>query len=491
MMTSKTLISRKRPNTFENDSQIAKKKKLECKNLPNELWLKIMNYLSTKDLIKNLTLVCKNFKSLTKDVKYLKLEDISNLEFEPAINLLKTTKHLKEICLSTRFKYDEKNKKRPKNQLLIQALKSSKNIKSIKLQPFNGFVLKEEDEIEDDIQEFILWEHNLDSFKRIKSYCKELEHLHLRDVTFGSNSVISQIAQITSLKSFKISTRSWYGTFTPKIILELANNCHNLEAITFHIKIERKNIEQMKHALDTFFNARRQTLKSFEISCSFKFRKDWGIIESHLLEKLNLCQHLEEISMKEFEIQDSTMVDILNLPKLRTLVLQSGTLYNTKFWSFSQGYSLMNLKYLKLGYGYKSQRNSFTLGFAKMNFPVLERFALDIITSDAETNQEDNSTMALIQLVDNSPKLKSIQLYGEYFHNRTWRDCSEYYCRKRNIFVTFGTFTNVNMFKNHQKFQNDFENIMEDKDPRTKTKYDDMKSNFLTWQQINNWWTWD
>ena len=59
MMSSRSLISRKRPNTFENEVQIAKKKKMECKNLPNELWLKIMNYLSAKDLLKNLAHVTK------------------------------------------------------------------------------------------------------------------------------------------------------------------------------------------------------------------------------------------------------------------------------------------------------------------------------------------------------------------------------------------------------------------------------------------------
>ena len=373
MMTSKSSISRKRPNTFESEVQIAKKKKLECKNLPNELWLKIMNCLSTKDLINNLALVCKNFNSLTKDVKYLELKGISVLEYESAINFLKTTKHLKEIRLSTKFKYRSHQSGKPKlkNQLLIQALKSNKNIKSIKFQPFNGFLDFKEAEKEEN-----WWEHSLDSFKRIKSYCKELEHLHLRDVTFGSDSVISQIAQITSLKSFKISTRSWYGTFTPKIILELTNNCQSLEAITFHIKIGHKNIDQMKYALDTFFKARRQTLKSFEISSSFQFSRDRGIDKSHLLENLNLCQHLEEISMKDFQLKNSTILDILNLPKLKTLVLQSGTLSMTNFWFFNKGHTLMNLKYLKLVIGYNFPRDSFALGFAKMNFSSFGKISI-------------------------------------------------------------------------------------------------------------------
>ena len=53
------------------------KKFFDCKKIPNEVWLKIMNYSNTKDLIKNLTLVCKNFNSLAKDVPYLVLKDIT------------------------------------------------------------------------------------------------------------------------------------------------------------------------------------------------------------------------------------------------------------------------------------------------------------------------------------------------------------------------------------------------------------------------------
>ena len=70
---NKTLGSRKRSGTLQNEIrevQIVKKAKFECKKIPNELWLKIMNYSNTKDLIKNLALVCKNFNSLAKDVAY-------------------------------------------------------------------------------------------------------------------------------------------------------------------------------------------------------------------------------------------------------------------------------------------------------------------------------------------------------------------------------------------------------------------------------------
>ena len=66
-----TKMSMKRSENFEDGPQIVKKKRMECKKLPNELWLKIMNDLNTKDLFTNMALVCKNMNSLTKEIKYL------------------------------------------------------------------------------------------------------------------------------------------------------------------------------------------------------------------------------------------------------------------------------------------------------------------------------------------------------------------------------------------------------------------------------------
>ena len=133
---NQTLMGGKRLTNFENDLKSSKKKKLECKKLPNELWLKIMNYLNTKDLMTNMVLVCKTFNSLTKDVNYLELKDITELKFDSAINFLKTTTHLKEIRISTRFTSYLQNPafvsedKRNLMKLLYESLKSSKTIKS-------------------------------------------------------------------------------------------------------------------------------------------------------------------------------------------------------------------------------------------------------------------------------------------------------------------------------------------------------------------------
>ena len=98
-------ISRKRSKTRCKLLETKKEKKLKIEparklELPSEIWLKIMNCLNTKDLMTNFALVCKNFNNFVKDVKYLQLKNITDIRFESALKLLKTTKHLKEISVS-------------------------------------------------------------------------------------------------------------------------------------------------------------------------------------------------------------------------------------------------------------------------------------------------------------------------------------------------------------------------------------------------------
>ena len=485
MIKPKTRTTRKRSKTFENvisESQIVKTAKLDCKKLPNELWLKIMNYLNTKDLINNVALVCKNFNSLTKEVKYLELNNITELEVESAMKVLKTRKHLKEISVSTK----SKNTKFM-NQLLIQGLKSSKGIKSIKLLPTRF------------IGNGSLSNYTLHGFKRINNYCKELEHLQIRDVKIDSSKVISQIAQITTLKSLKISMTSTAmdGKFTPKNILEFSNNCPNLEAISFYINIGSENITQMNHAFDTFFNSKKQTLKSFSINRSVLKLEDWDVNGSCVLEKLDLCQNLEELFISSLYIQNEILDTIMALPKLTTLILRGDALMNTKYTSLSKVPISMNLKYLILSYDHKEEDlTSFNFGFAKIKFPLLERFCVKTFNSFSSTSSQlEIFAKSLYQLTDKSPNLKSIQLHGEFFHKEVFRNMSLQLCEKRNIFITFGTFSNEILshywsqtyFK---EFQNDFESNMEHMKSMTKPKYDDLKSKFLDWEKRNNWWTW-
>ena len=80
---------KKRPIENEIDeNQVEKKIKIDPKktpNLPQEIWLKIMNHLKTKDLFLSFGLVCKFFNGLTLDsraVKFLEVKKANKREIK-------------------------------------------------------------------------------------------------------------------------------------------------------------------------------------------------------------------------------------------------------------------------------------------------------------------------------------------------------------------------------------------------------------------------
>ena len=81
--------------------QVNKKRKLnpnEINSVPDEIWLKILNYLDQKTIFANFALVCKRFHNLTLDssaVKHLNFSYISTSdEFENCMKILKRYKAL-------------------------------------------------------------------------------------------------------------------------------------------------------------------------------------------------------------------------------------------------------------------------------------------------------------------------------------------------------------------------------------------------------------
>ena len=107
--------NRKRSMEPMEDSKLRKKAKLDLVGgntvLPYEVWLKVMNYLPTKDLFGNFALVNKSFYTLSLDpkaVKYLQLNSIMGPdEFEPVQAISCRLKHIVELSIDATYGYDE------------------------------------------------------------------------------------------------------------------------------------------------------------------------------------------------------------------------------------------------------------------------------------------------------------------------------------------------------------------------------------------------
>ena len=59
-----------------SDNQETELKVRRSVHLPNEIWLKIMNYMITKDIFRSFDLVNKHFNKLTLDINYLQVKNI-------------------------------------------------------------------------------------------------------------------------------------------------------------------------------------------------------------------------------------------------------------------------------------------------------------------------------------------------------------------------------------------------------------------------------
>ena len=106
--------------------------------LPDEVWLKIMSYIKTKDLYHNVALVCKHFHNISEDgdaVKFLEVTNISNDKlFRKVQKILKQTKSLKGFKVDIDSTLD-KNKKIQNyflNTLCVQAITNG-NLKSLSM----------------------------------------------------------------------------------------------------------------------------------------------------------------------------------------------------------------------------------------------------------------------------------------------------------------------------------------------------------------------
>ena len=69
--------------------------------IPNELWLKIMTYLKTTDLLKSFNLVCKRFHNLTLDKSAIR--DLDIIECKGKINQEKIVKLIKRLTYLKRL----------------------------------------------------------------------------------------------------------------------------------------------------------------------------------------------------------------------------------------------------------------------------------------------------------------------------------------------------------------------------------------------------
>ena len=290
----KTHNGKKRSNKQEH-ALAAKKPKLdliEIPKIPDEIWLKILNFLGSKDIFSNLALVCKKFHNLSLDsraMKYMNLYEISTSEkHQNAMKvILKRSKNLQEVKI--------KNCSSKCNNFITQAFKSNPKLKSIDVKNQSP---------------------TLEWFKismgAKRALGKNLESLGLGSVQIEHKDDMMQI--ILSQKNLKTLRVSLSNTDTVKEFLKyLPNNCKKLEniffdTITCDLLDYQYNFPSYRAAFDLFFEEMKENLKSlgfYQFYYKDHFNPFMVNLNSyfanptfdHILKNLGLFQNIEKLEI--------------------------------------------------------------------------------------------------------------------------------------------------------------------------------------------------
>ena len=408
----------KRPITNKKEP-IAKNIKVDLEQkvtLPDELWLKIMCYLKTKDLFLKVALVCKHFYNLALDggaVKCLEVRKIpSKKVLLKIMEILKRSKSLTGLNINLNL-LDDKNKRQKKfffNDLLVQALTSKRKLKSldIKLSNYKDAELLH------------------DTLTCLNQNGMELEHLQL-DGLKGPYifDIFKSIINLENLRS--LTLRPKYSYAKPNDLISFAKNCKKLEILKINFKNYIGNAlvdtESLVLAFDTFFMERQSTLRCLVVE---NILVNFG--GRDMLKNLDLCQKLEELELSGSpNITQSSLNKISTLPHLKKLVFRNLNTHPAIFQSFLARLNKENLECLVISRCPSFNEFIFRNIMSNICFPKLERVFIGCKhTFDAydfnhvieyqvtmQCIQKLNIECIIEEMINKSPRIKSIMLEVE------------------------------------------------------------------------------
>ena len=350
----------------------SKRKENVSNKLPNELWIKIMNYLSTETLFGNFAFICKRFYTISitpGTIKYLHVEDITDkYRFENVSKILKRSTTLVELKIRDCDDFLD--------DIIYDALESTKKLKSliVKTEPCMSKSL----------------EYNL--MKNITESWKELENLEFEDQRMDPEGVIL-MGKMKNLKKLYI-LHNYDEIMTPQVIQTLADSTNQLEDFGFYDQSDINS--EFKLALNNLFFKKSQTLKTLDIDLNL--HKATGA-----LNHVNFCKNLENLYLWVNNLSSKELKSISELQNLKNLYFNN-VCVKDKLELNSMFSKLNNLESL-LFQNCDFTDDDFFSELAKLKFPSLERLYISAMGQ----NNDIISEVTLRELVTQMPNLKSIQ----------------------------------------------------------------------------------
>ena len=436
--------------SFQTSEQVPDKKpKLSpspLMDLPNEIWMKILTFLPTNDILKNFNLTCKYFHSLATNpcvIESLQLELENAKEsshYQEIVKLLNRSKTLNKLSINGHGRV---------NHILAHGLKLN-NLKTLEVSTNNYY-------------EATLSKKNAEYIKNSK-----IESLKLNDITLDKYAM-QKIGAVKTLKSIRISIRGLCNS-VPCLIdgycLKGNSSISELFKTFIDAKIDVEDLAiAVRYDLDEiypsvfikFLEERGESLKKLKIRCNISYTtmKDDRKEEKFTM-KWNATSNLEELFYDDFGSQNGNcpIAFGLEMPKLTKLALQT-----------------MDGNVLKI--------------FGTTNFPVLERLYLDKKYGDEFDSQE-----SIFNIFVSCPNLKSVKLRDfDVSDLQSIESWNLFLCK---IYKIFNVYIDVN--DGHSSFTTkSFENYLKKTDLGLFEKYTKIKNDYLDWKKelpSDEWWCW-
>ena len=381
----------KRSNNFE--SQVPDKKiKLDVGTLdvPNEIWTKIMNHLSTNEIFHNFGLVSKRFLGLTSGMKHFHSKIIDENMSDTILKIVKNSRAI--IALSFDFVNDSYHENEFAETFINEALNSCQKLK----------VLRIEGNLEIKIKVIEI----------LQKFGAQFEHLEFENITLKTE-VLIEVSKLKYLKSLglrgvKIMLPNGdifryirFDTLTD-IVQNLITFATQLEAIDFKFSSCYSNITKLYNQL---IYEKKDTLKKVGVTNTVRIRslckRTSGNECDDSLEAINLCKNLEELSgyLHPHECQNMQS----KLKRLFTVKVN----YFHEFDMFSKMHQLhFNLEHIEI----EIKTELFGL-FSQIKFPALKYLMIKLVdqTNYGISLNHEN----LNNLIKNSSNLRAIRLKGK------------------------------------------------------------------------------
>ena len=427
MLDEEPKINPLKKRSFKTSTHVPEKKlkfsPSPLMDLPNEIWMKIMSFLSTCDILKNFNLTCKHFHSLAINPSAIKSLQLKLYDTEDTSQCHKIVKVLQRSKTLNKLIFEGQGE--VMNHILAHGLKSN-HLKTL--------------QVKCDIKA-PLSKKNLEYIQN--SNIKSLKF----DEVILDNYAMQQIGAVKTLKSVNISMLGYSETYPPFIsISELIKTFTDskIELEDLAIVACKDLFEIYPSVFEKFLEERGGTLKILKIRCAMKDNRE------NFSMKWNATPNLKELYYDDYGSQNGTCpIEFgLQMPKLTKLVLRN-----------IDGNMLQMI--------------------GTQTFPVLERLLLE-----RRFGNENASQQTIFNILENCPNLKSVKLEG--FVISDLESSENWYSFLCNLYKTFNAYIEILGYQGYWEFNLstiDIEKYLEKTDLGTFDKYTKIKKDHLDWKE--------